>query len=93
MNRGDGDMRLNFASVALCVGFVLWLPSTPQDLPGLAGAQAGSRDALYVKCRTAVVQKYGHKRINAAGRRVISLDNKVAISAIDACVANGGRVT
>jgi len=85
-------MRLNFALMALCLGFVLWLPSAPQSGSGITEAQAGSRDALYSKCRTAVVRKYGHKRINAEGQRVISLDNKVAISAIDACVANGGRV-
>lgn len=86
-------MRLNFALMALCLGFVLWLPSSvSQAVPGIAAAQAGSRDGLYLKCRTAVVRKYGQKRINAAGQRVISLENRVAISAIDACVANGGRV-
>ena len=43
-------MRLNFGLMALCLGFVLWLPSSvPQGVPGIAAAQAGSRDGLYTE--------------------------------------------
>ena len=85
-------MRLNFALMALCFGFVLWLPSSaPQGLPGVTEAQAGSRNALYRKCRKAVFDKYStYKMVSGMRRRI--LPSKFSIPATDACVANGGRL-
>jgi hypothetical protein len=85
------DMRLSFALMTLCLGFVLWLPSAPQGLPGVAEAQAGSRNALYRKCRKAEFDKYSTWRI-VSGMRRRTLPAKFSIPATDACVANGGRV-
>jgi hypothetical protein len=84
-------MRLNFAMMVVVSGFVLWLPSAPQSISGVAEAQAGSRDALYRKCRRAVFDKYSTYRMVSGMRRRI-LPAKFSIPATDACVANGGRV-
>jgi hypothetical protein len=87
-----GVSRLNFLLIALCFGFVLWLPSSvPQGVPGIAEAQAGSRNALYRKCGKAVFNKYSTWRI-VNGMRMRTLPAKFSIPATDACVANGGRV-
>jgi hypothetical protein len=84
-------MRFNFALMALCLGFVLWLPSTPQSGSGIAEAQAGSRDALYSKCRKTVFDRYGQRKVKS-GRPVRSLLSKFVQGHVDSCVANGGRV-
>jgi hypothetical protein len=75
--------------IALCLGFVLWMPSTPQGLPGITEAQAGS--PLYRKCRKAVFDKYGQRKVKS-GRPVRSLPSRFVQGQVDACVANGGRV-
>ena len=87
-----GASRLNSLLIALCFGFVLWLPSSvPQGVTGIAEAQAGSRNALYRKCRKAVFDKYGQRKVKS-GRPVRSLPSKFVQGQVDACVANGGRV-
>jgi hypothetical protein len=75
---------------AVCLAFVVLLPSTPPSgLPLVTEAKAS--DALVRKCRKAVFKKYGQRKVKS-GRKVRSLPNKFAIGAVDACVANGGRV-
>ena len=54
-------------------------------------AQAKASDALVRKCRKAVFAKYGQRKVKS-GRKVRSISSKFSIGAVDACVANGGRV-
>jgi hypothetical protein len=53
--------------------------------------EAGSRNALYRKCRKAVFDKYSTWRM-VSGMRRRTLPAKFSIPATDTCVANGGRV-
>jgi hypothetical protein len=66
--------------------------SVPQGLPGIAEAHAGSRDALYRKCRKMVFDKYSTYRMVSGMRRRI-LPSKFSIPTTDACVANGGHLS
>jgi hypothetical protein len=77
---------------ALCFAFAVMSPSiTPSGLSLVAPAQAQASDALVRKCRKAVFDKYGQRKVKS-GRKVRSISVKFSIAAVDACVANGGRV-
>jgi hypothetical protein len=74
------------------LAFVVLLPSiASRDFSVLPQAEASSRNVLVYKCRKAVFAKYGQRTMNS-GRKVRSLPFSFSTSAIDACVANGGRV-
>jgi len=74
----------------LCFACVVLSPSpTPSGLALIAKAQAS--DALARKCRKAVFDKYGQRKVKS-GRPVRSLKSKFVQSAVDSCVANGGTV-
>jgi hypothetical protein len=73
----------------LCVAWVLFLPSA-DTLSFIGTAAAESQDALYSKCRKAVFRKYGRREIRDGRRKLVML-TRVATSAVDQCVASGGR--
>jgi hypothetical protein len=78
---------------------MIWLLASPMLLVAPAAAQkaqpqAQSKDALYMKCRNAVIRRYGSPAIQYSTGRpgYVALNYQTAIPAIDQCVANGGRV-
>jgi hypothetical protein len=88
--------------IALCIMLLLLLSSVAQApfvAPSAAqtktntNTQVQSKEALYVKCRSAIFRKYGQPGAayhNARpGYRVLPYTSG---SRIDQCVANGGRV-
>jgi hypothetical protein len=80
--------------LALCATLILILSSTgPIPFVGNAAAQqqGESREALYVRCRTAVFKKYASRQFTYAGRKLVMLSQN-ATNLVDQCVANGGRV-
>jgi len=70
--------------------FPLVLPS-PSSNGLIPISQAQASDALARKCRKAVFDKYGQRKIKS-GRPVRSLKSSFVQSAVDSCVANGGKV-
>ena len=76
--------------LALCVAWVLLLPSM-DTLSFIGKAAAESQEALYSKCRKAVFRKYGRREIRDGRRKLVML-TRVVTTAVDQCVANGGRV-
>ena len=77
-------------AAAMSLFFPLSSPS-PDGLFAIPQAQAKASDALVLKCRKAVFKKYGQRTVDS-GRPVRSISFKFSIAAVDACVANGGRV-
>jgi hypothetical protein len=73
---------------ALCLPLLLLFPSNPSR-PFLV--QPETQDALLQKCRKAVFRKYGRREMKDERRRLV-MSNRQLISAVDQCVANGGRV-
>jgi hypothetical protein len=70
----------------------LFFPLSSPSSNGLfAMPQAQASDALARKCRKAVFDKYGPRKIKS-GRTVRSLKSKFVQSAVDSCVANGGKL-
>jgi hypothetical protein len=78
------------AAAAMSLFFPLSSPS-PDGLFAISQAQAQASDALARKCRKAVFDRYGQSKIKS-GRPVRSLRSSFVQSAVDSCVANGGRV-
>lgn len=91
--REDMDMlkAIGFAST-LALGLIFAVLSPLPTVSGLSVvSQAQASDALVRKCRKAVFDKYGQRKIKS-GLRVRSISSKFSISAVDACIANGGQV-
>ena len=83
---------LTIACMAAAMSLFCPLSSpSPDGLFAIPQAQAKASDALVRKCRKAVFDKYGQRKIKS-GRKVRSISIKFSIAAVDACVANGGRV-
>ena len=76
---------------ALCLPLLLLLPSNPSRLSLVQQVAAETQDALLQKCRKAVFRKYGRREMKDE-RRMLVMSNRQLISAVDQCVANGGRV-
>ncbi len=78
--------------LAVCLTLFLFLPSSgPVDMSLVRQAAAETQDALVQKCRKAVFRKYGWRETRDE-RRVLVMSSRQVISAVDQCVANGGRV-
>ena len=85
-------MRFVFTLIALSFAFVVLLPSGgSRGVSVFSEAQAHASDALALKCRKAVFDKYGQRKIKS-GRPVRSLPSKFVQGAVSSCVANGGTV-
>ncbi|MET0629962.1 MAG: hypothetical protein ABWY92_03795 [Xanthobacteraceae bacterium] len=76
---------------ALCLPLLLLFPSNPSRPFLVQPAAAETQDALLQKCRKAVFRKYGRREMKDE-RRMLVMSNRQLISAVDQCVANGGRV-
>jgi hypothetical protein len=76
---------------ALCLPLLLLLASHPSRPSLVQPAAAETQDALLQKCRKAVFRKYGRREMKDE-RRMLVMSNRQLISAVDQCVANGGRV-
>jgi hypothetical protein len=92
-------MVMRVLPIALCALLLLVSSVAQAPVVGQAAAQTQtkpqpqSKEALYVKCRSAIFRKYGQPGAayhNARpGYRVLPY---TSVSQIDQCVANGGRV-
>jgi hypothetical protein len=92
-------MVMRMLPIALCALLLLFSSVAQAPVVGQAAAQTQtkpqpqSKEALYVKCRSAIFRKYGQPGAayhNARpGYRVLPYTSG---SQIDQCVANGGRV-
>jgi hypothetical protein len=83
--------RCALAPMLTLVFVALLPPATTHEFSIVPQAQAHANDALVRKCRKAMFKRYG-QRETRSGRRVRSISTKFSIAAVDACVANGGRL-
>jgi hypothetical protein len=83
---------MRFLPLPLCLTLFLFIPSLdPAGVSAVGRAAAQASDDLVAKCRKAVFRKYG-RRETRDGRRKLVMTSRQVISAVDQCVANGGRV-
>jgi hypothetical protein len=84
-------MKFLFAVATFALG-MSWTAQTGSGPSIMPQAAAHTRDAMALKCRKAVFRAYGHRKVEADGRRVRTLNRDFVVRQVDACVANGGRV-